>query len=315
MKANELRAKSGDELQKELSELLKAQFGLRMQHRHAAADEHQPDQEGAARHRARAHRPQTTESRKMSAAAATGQTASPAGNQRRLVGRVVSDKMQKTVVVLVERRVRHPEMGKIVTRSSKYHAHVASGEFKEGDLVEIAEVQADLQDQVLDGHAPCGEVESRLKLTAFSSPPDVPAGSKTAACLGAASWMESKTMIQMQSVLDVADNTGARAVMCIKVLGGSKRRYASIGDVIKVSIKDAAPRGRVKKGEVYDAVVVRTAKGVRRGDGSLVRFDSNAVVLLTAKLEPIGTRIFGPVTRELRTERFMKIVSLAPEVI
>ena len=122
-------------------------------------------------------------------------------------------------------------------------------------------------------------------------------------------------MIQMQSILDVADNTGARAVMCIKVLGGSKRRYASIGDVIKVSIKDAAPRGRVKKGEVYDAVVVRTAKGVRRADGSLVRFDSNAVVLLTNKLEPIGTRIFGPVTRELRTERFMKIVSLAPEVL
>jgi len=122
-------------------------------------------------------------------------------------------------------------------------------------------------------------------------------------------------MIQMESVLDVADNTGARSVLCIKVLGGSKRRYASIGDVIKVSVKDAAPRGRVKKGEVYDAVVVRTAKGVRRGDGSLVRFDSNAVVLLTNKLEPIGTRIFGPVTRELRTERFMKIVSLAPEVI
>ncbi len=122
-------------------------------------------------------------------------------------------------------------------------------------------------------------------------------------------------MIQMESVLDVADNTGARAVTCIKVLGGSKRRYASIGDVIKVSVRDAAPRGRVKKGEIYDAVVVRTAKGVRRGDGSLVRFDSNAVVLLTPKLEPIGTRIFGPVTRELRTERFMKIVSLAPEVL
>jgi len=122
-------------------------------------------------------------------------------------------------------------------------------------------------------------------------------------------------MIQMQTVLDVADNTGARAVMCIKVMGGSKRRYASIGDLIKVSIKDAAPRGRVKKGEVYDAVVVRTAKGVRRSDGSLVRFDHNAAVLLTPKLEPISTRIFGPVTRELRTERFMKIVSLAPEVI
>ena len=122
-------------------------------------------------------------------------------------------------------------------------------------------------------------------------------------------------MIQMQTVLDVADNTGARAVMCIKLMGGSKRRYASIGDVIKVSVKDCAPRGRVKKGEVYDAVVVRTAKGVRRSDGSLIRFDRNAAVLLTPKMEPIGTRIFGPVTRELRTEQFMKIVSLAPEVL
>ncbi len=122
-------------------------------------------------------------------------------------------------------------------------------------------------------------------------------------------------MIQMQTVLDVADNTGARSVMCIKVLGGSKRRYASVGDVIKVSIKDAAPRGRVKKGDVHNAVGVRTAKGVRRPDGSLVKFDNNAAVLLNNKLEPIGTRIFGPVTRELRSERFMKIVSLAPEVL
>ncbi len=122
-------------------------------------------------------------------------------------------------------------------------------------------------------------------------------------------------MIQMQTRLDVADNTGARSVMCIKVLGGSKRRYASIGDIIKVTIKDAAPRGRVKKGDIYNAVVVRTAKGVRRPDGSLIRFDGNAAVLLNNKLEPIGTRIFGPVTRELRNERFMKIVSLAPEVI
>ena len=114
-------------------------------------------------------------------------------------------------------------------------------------------------------------------------------------------------MIQMQSVLGVADNTGAKAVMCIKVLGGSKRRYAGIGDVIKVAVKEAAPRGRVKKGEVYNAVVVRTSAGVRRQDGSKIRFDSNAAVLLNAKLEPIGTRIFGPVTRELRTENFMKI--------
>ena len=122
-------------------------------------------------------------------------------------------------------------------------------------------------------------------------------------------------MIQVQTILDAADNSGARSVMCIKVLGGSHRRYANVGDIIKVSIKDAQPRGRVKKGEVYNAVVVRTAKGVRRADGSLVKFDGNAVVLLNNKLEPIGTRIFGPVTRELRGERFMKIVSLAPEVI
>ena len=122
-------------------------------------------------------------------------------------------------------------------------------------------------------------------------------------------------MIQTESRLEVADNTGAREVMCIKVLGGSKRRYAGIGDVIKVTVKVGAPRGRVKKGEIYNAVVVRTAKGVGRPDGSLVKFDGNAAVLLNAKLEPIGTRIFGPVTRELRTERFMKIVSLAPEVL
>ena len=122
-------------------------------------------------------------------------------------------------------------------------------------------------------------------------------------------------MIQMQSTLSAADNSGAKELMCIKVLGGSKRRYAAIGDVIKVTVKDAIPRGKVKKGEVYNAVVVRTAKGVRRADGSLIRFDTNAAVLLTNKLEPIGTRIFGPVTRELRNVQFMKIISLAPEVL
>jgi large subunit ribosomal protein L14 len=122
-------------------------------------------------------------------------------------------------------------------------------------------------------------------------------------------------MIQMQSILDAADNSGARQVMCIKVLGGSKRRYAAIGDVIKVSVKDAIPRGRVKKGEVYNAVVVRTRKGVRRPDGSVIRFDSNAAVLLNNQFQPIGTRVFGPVTRELRSEKFMRIISLAPEVL
>jgi large subunit ribosomal protein L14 len=122
-------------------------------------------------------------------------------------------------------------------------------------------------------------------------------------------------MIQMQTVLTAADNSGARPLQCIKVLGGSKRRYAGVGDIIKVSVKDAIPRGKVKKGEIYNAVVVRTRKGVRRPDGSLIRFDGNAAVLLSNRLEPIGTRIFGPVTRELRTGNFMKIISLAPEVI
>jgi large subunit ribosomal protein L14 len=122
-------------------------------------------------------------------------------------------------------------------------------------------------------------------------------------------------MIQMESELDVADNSGARRVMCIKVLGGSRRRYAGIGDVIKVSVKEAIPRGKVKKGEVYNAVVVRTRKGIRRQDGSLIRFDTNAAVLLNNQLQPIGTRIFGPVTRELRVEKFMRIISLAPEVL
>ena len=122
-------------------------------------------------------------------------------------------------------------------------------------------------------------------------------------------------MIQMRTLLRAADNSGARTLMCIKVRGGTRRRYASVGDLIKVSVKDAIPRGKVKKGEVYDAVVVRTKSGVRRADGSLIRFDTNAAVLLTNKLEPIGTRIFGPVTRELRNVQFMKIISLAPEVL
>jgi len=122
-------------------------------------------------------------------------------------------------------------------------------------------------------------------------------------------------MIQAQTYLDIADNSGARKVMCIKVLGGSKRRYANVGDIIKVTVKEAIPRGRVRKGQVLDAVVVRTRKGVRRPDGSLIKFDGNAAVLLNAQKQPIGTRIFGPVTRELRNENFMRIISLAPEVL
>ena len=126
---------------------------------------------------------------------------------------------------------------------------------------------------------------------------------------------KGNAMIQMETNLDVADNSGARRVQCIKVLGGSKRKYATVGDVIVVSVKEAIPKGRVKKGQVMKAVVVRTAKGVRRPDGSLIRFDRNAAVLINAQGEPVGTRIFGPVTRELRAKNHMKIVSLAPEVL
>ena len=122
-------------------------------------------------------------------------------------------------------------------------------------------------------------------------------------------------MIQTESYLDVADNSGARSVMCIKVLGGSHRRYAAVGDIIKVTVKEAIPRGKVKKGQVMKAVVVRTRKGVRRPDGSLIKFEDNAAVLLNQQDAPVGTRIFGPVTRELRSEKFMKIISLAPEVL
>ena len=122
-------------------------------------------------------------------------------------------------------------------------------------------------------------------------------------------------MFQVETVLDVADNSGARRVMCIKVLGGSHRRYAGVGDLIKVTVKEAIPRGKVKKGQVMNAVVVRTRSGVRRSDGSIIRFDGNAAVLLNNQKQPIGTRIFGPVTRELRSEQYMKIISLAPEVL
>ena len=285
-----------------------------------------------------------------------------------LTGRVVSDKMDKTVTVLVERRVKHPLYGKVVTRSSKYHAHDENNEYKEGDLVEIEacrklaktkayrvtrlieKAKTRLTEKLARGlrsaQAPAIIDPSPAAAGRCRTPRLAPLGAKrhsrgsseSTGCglspNGVQNWPQAfspdrsafrcselcglswrSSMIQMQSMLDVADNTGARRVMCIKVLGGSKRRYAHIGDVIKVTVKDAAPRGRVKKGEIYSAVVVRTRHGVRRDDGARVRFDANAAVLLNAKLEPIGTRIFGPVTRELRTERFMKIVSLAPEVL
>ena len=225
----------------------------------------------------------TTETTLSGADAAT----TPATGQRLLTGKVVSTKMDKTIAVSVERLVKHPTYGKYIRRTTKLLAHDAK--------------------------------TSASKATRCPSSRAVrcPGASPGCWCASSSARERSKgaDMIQLRTMLNVADNSGAKRLMCIKVLGGSKRRYAAVGDVIKVSIKDAIPRGKVKKGEVYDAVVVRTKRGVRRADGSLIRFDTNAAVLLTNKLEPIGTRIFGPVTRELRNVQFMKIISLAPEVL
>ena len=192
-----------------------------------------------------------------------------------LKGIVTSAKNNKTIVVEVTRKFKHPFYEKVIKRSKKYHAHDEKNKFKEGEKVSI--------------------IESK------------PFSKKNLA--------GSRIMIQIQTELTVADNTGARRVECIKVLGGSKRRYASVGDIIVISVKDAIPKGKVKKGAVHKAVVVRTRKEIYRDDGSKVQFDKNAVVLTDDKGEPIGTRIFGPVTRELRTRGHTKIISLAPEVL
>ena len=193
-----------------------------------------------------------------------------------LKGKVVSSKNNKTIVVQVVRKFQHPFYGKVISRTKKYHAHDESNKFKEGDIVEIIE---------------CAPISKKKNLGGNGE------------------------MIQNHTELKVADNTGARRVECIKVLGGSKRRYAGVGDLIVVSVKDAIPKGKVKKGSVHRAVVVRTRKEIFRDDGSKIQFDSNAVVLTDEKGEPIGTRIFGPVTRELRAKGHTKIISLAPEVI
>ena len=216
--------------------------------------------------------------------------------KRVLQGVVVSDKNTKTVVVEVERRYTHPLFKKTVRRSKKFHAHDEEETFKVGDIVFIEESRPISKNKrwvVLKDRRFDGRVARRCRaLPETRSRPDRSGTSGT----------RTVAMIQMETNLDVADNSGARRLQCIKVLGGSKRRYATIGDTIVVTIKEAIPRGRVKKGEVMKAVVVRTAKGVRRPDGSLIRFDRNAAVLINPQGEPIGTRIFGPVTRELRVQ-------------
>ena len=207
------------------------------------------------------------------------------GKAKSRVGVVVSNKMQKTVVVRVERRVADRKYGKIVRRAERYKAH------DEGRDLQGRRQGPDRRDAPhVQGQAVARGRDHR----------EGPGG---------------LAMIQQQTILDVADNSGAKKVQCIKVLGGSRRKYASLGDVIVVSVKEAIPQSKVKKGEVARAVIVRTAREVRRPDGSYIRFDGNSAVLINKDLEPVGTRIFGPVARELRARKFMKIISLAPEVL
>ncbi len=217
--------------------------------------------------------------------------------KRTLQGVVISDKPNKTVVVRVDRRFAHATMKKVIQRSKKYHAHDEKNEYARRRHRVDRGAQADFQAQVLGSDPRREGKESSI------------------GAMRETKENESRIMIQMQTNLDVADNSGARRVMCIKVLGGSKRKYATIGDVIVVSVKEAIPRGRVKKGEVMKAVVVRIRKDIKRADGSVIRFDRNAAVLITPQMEPVGTRIFGPVPRELRAKNHMKIISLAPEVL
>src|SRR5688500_2440721 len=202
------------------------------------------------------------------------------------VGMVVSDKMMKTVVVSIERRVQHPVYGKMVRRTKKLKAHDEQNEAKTGDTVRIMETRPLSKDK----RWRVVEIIERAR-------------------------ERRRPVIQQESVVKVADNSGAKTALVIRVLGGTRRRYATLGDVVIVAVKNALPNGTVKKSDVARAVVVRTAKETRRKDGSYIRFDENAVVIINDAGEPRATRIFGPVARELREKKYMKIVSLAPEVL
>ena len=206
-----------------------------------------------------------------------------------VTGVVVSDKMDKTVKVAIERQVRDPLYGKTQRRTSTFLAHDEKNEAKVGDKVAITETRPLSRAQALDGDVGGRTGEGHLR--------------------------EDTSMIQMRSILDVADNSGARKIAVINPIGGSTGRYARLGDIITASVKEATPESAIKKGQVVKAVIVRTRKEQRRKDGSYIRFDRNAAVLINDQKEPIGTRVFGPVARELRERRFMKIISLAPEVL
>ena len=228
---------------------------------------------------------------------------------------MVSDKMDKTVVVSVEDRVKHALYGKVLRRTSKLKAHDEQNQCGVGDRVLIMETRR--------CRPPSAGASSRSSRRPSKHPrrsaraTDHSSSARLAPAEAAENRRDNqeKPMIQQESRLKVADNTGAKEILCIRVLGGSGRRYAGIGDVIVATVKDAIPGGNVKKGDVVKAVIVRTVKERRRPDGSYIRFDENAAVILKTDGEPRGTRIFGPVGRELREKKFMKIISLAPEVL
>ena len=215
-----------------------------------------------------------------------------AKNDKTLIGSVISDKMDKTVGVSVELTKSHPLYKKIIRRHIKVKAHDENNDCRLGDVIKVAEAR------------PLSKTK-RWRVVEIISKKVVPEKTKLD---------EEKRMIQHMSRLKVADNTGAKSIMCINVPGGTRRRYAYIGDVIVASVKQAMPRGMVKGGDVVRAVIVRTTRSYRRSDGSYIRFDDNAAVILTDQNNPKGTRIFGPVARELREKNFSKIISLAPEV-
>ena len=211
------------------------------------------------------------------------------GFRKTRTGVVVSDKMDKTIVVAIKTKVRHPLYGKMVNRTRKFKAHDEQNQCGIGDTVRIMETRPLSKDK-------------RWRMV------EVIAKAKYAA-------KEEQKMIQPQTRLKVADNSGAKEIMCIRVLGGSVRKSANVGDVIIASVKTASPGGAVKKKDVVKAVIVRTVSGIHRPDGSHIRFDDNAAVIINDQKQPRGTRIFGPVARELREKDYMKIVSLAPEVL
>src|SRR5262245_55454748 len=233
----------------------------------------------------------------------------PARGYRKIrEGLVISDKMDKTVVVEVEDRVKHPKYAKVIRRTKKYKAHDAENACGKGDRVRLMETRplsATKRWRVT-------EILEKAKYPPGGRAPGTPPR-QAATMAGVAE--AGVDVIQQESRLKVADNTGAKEILCIRVLGGSSRRYAGIGDVIVATVKDALPGAAVRKGDVVKAVVVRTRKERRRGDGSYIRFDENAAVLIRDGGDPRGTRIFGPVGRELREKRFMRIISLAPEVL